>query len=57
MHGDHHGAKIIWLEHGFTSFLGFDAFFTPQRKETAAEVFQVLALRRVDDPHAFEGDV
>jgi hypothetical protein len=56
VHGQHHGAVIIRLEHGLAGLGGAHALFTTQRMETMREIFQVLAGNRIDDADAFKRD-
>ena len=59
VHGEHHGAEVVGLEHGLARLEALHALarVVAQQLEPAREVVQVLALGRVDDADAFERDV
>ena len=59
MHGQHHGAEVIGLEHGVAGLEAFHAFalVLAQPLEPAREVIQLLAFRGVNGADAFEGDI
>ena len=59
VHGEHHGAEIVGLEHRLARLEALHALalVVAQQLEPAGEIVQILALGRVDDADAFEGDV
>ena len=56
VHRDHHGAEVIGLEHGLARFQRLEPLVAAQHFKAVGEVLQVLALGRIDDADAFEGN-
>ena len=54
VHGDHHRAVIIGVEHRLPRLLGLHALDPPQELIALDERLQVFTLLRVDDPHPFQ---
>ena len=54
VHGDHHGAEIIRLEHDLASDAFVDALEATEEFEPCDIVLQFVARLGVDDPDAFE---
>ena len=57
VHRQHHGAEIIRLQHGLARFRRFHALFPAQPEKAIGKIVQFLALRRIDDPDAFERNI
>ena len=57
MHGHHHGAEIIRLEHRLARFAFLDALVAAQQFETARKVVQLLAFLGIDHTDALERDI
>src|SRR4051812_10119712 len=57
MHGDHHCAEIIRLEHGGARFEFLHSTSAPKNFEAMDKVWQLFAFLGIDDANAFERDV
>ena len=57
VHGDHHRAEIIWLEHCLARFEFLHAFRAAQSFEAVREIIQFSAFGRIDNPNAFQRNV
>ena len=57
MHGQHHRAVIIGVEHRFARFFFLDALVPAQQLEPFDERGQILAFGGIDDAHAFQRDI
>ena len=57
VHGEHHGAVVIGVEHGLARLLSLHALDAAEQFVTLDEGGQVFALGRIDDADAFQGDV
>src|SRR5690242_3123088 len=57
MHGDHHCAEIIRLEHGGARFEFLHSTSAPKNFKSMGKIWQFLALLGINDANAFERDV
>ena len=57
VHGQHHGAVIIGIEHRFARLLFLDALETAQQLVAFDESRQIFAFGGIDDADAFQRDI
>ena len=57
MHGQHHRAVIIRLEHRLARLVGAQPLFAAQRMKARGKIAQILAVGGIDDPDAIERNI